>query len=203
MSETTFYNDRELDFIYGNTEDKTNVPDVTSQEVSRLPDNWLITDKFIDKSMEINVLCWQFQQLSSSTISDYMKDVYFPEETLSQDQQDIIQEIIKDLFKAIEFDKEYLEEEGLELPNKEIINKTIHLIYLLSTANIFPKEITTTVEEGICLIFKNKSYHLYLELYNHGEIGYMLENSENKELIENEIYVSLSDVKSKISQLFR
>mgnify|MGYP006280603053 FL=1 len=188
MSETTVYNQQELKYIGNKHIDKEFL-------------GWLISDEHINTSKVSSFIFEQFQQFPSF-INDYMKDVYIPDETLSQEQQNVIQEIIKDLFEAIEFDKEYLEEEGLELPNKEVINKAINLIYLLSNEDIFPKETTTTVEEGICLIFEDESFHLYLELYNHGEIGYMLENSKTNELIENEIYVSLSDVKSKISQLF-
>jgi len=195
MSETTVYNEEEIKYIGGKPEGETNVPHGPFQE------DWLITDNFIEMSKGISGQFWQFQQLSLS-ISDYMKDVYIPEIPLYQNQQVIFHEMIEDLYKAIDFDKEYLEEEGLELPNKEVINKAVYLIYSLLAENIFPKEITTTVEEGICLIFESKTFTIYLELYNYGEIGYMLENTKNEELIENEIFISLSEVRSKISQLF-
>lgn len=195
MSETTVYNEEEIKYIGEKPEGETNVSHEPFQE------DWLITDNFIEMSKGISGHFWQFQQLSSS-ISDYMKDVYIPEVPLYQNQQVIFHEMIEDLYKAIDFDKEYLEEGGLELPNKEVINKAIYLIHSLSSENIFPKEITTTVEEGICLIFESKTFTLYLELYNYGEIGYMLENTKNEELIENEIFISLSEVRSKISQLF-
>lgn len=63
-------------------------------------------------------------------------------------------------------------------PTLEPILKLINLGY-------YPHRINY-LEEGTCYEYKHENKKLYLELYNDGEIGYIIEDFINKEILENE-----------------
>ena len=55
----------------------------------------------------------------------------------------------------------------------------------LISREIEPYRIAPTIEEGLCLNFTNGNEKLFLEIYNDGDIGYIIENSHSKTIIEN------------------
>lgn len=76
-------------------------------------------------------------------------------------------------------------EEGVSAPNKHSIDLTKTLLYYLANKRIFTYKISPTIEEGIMLTFKNKFNKLYFELYNDGQIGYIIEDTLAKKILDN------------------
>jgi len=121
---------------------------------------------------------------------------------LNDNQKFFIEEAIEKLNFVIIGDKEYLEAEGVALPNDYVIGLTNKLISNLAPENIFPSNISTSIEEGICLSFKKSSKILYFELYNNGELGYIIEDAKEKKILENEDLNSINEATDKIKEFF-
>ncbi len=117
---------------------------------------------------------------------------------LTEIQQFLLTEALKKLDFVIDNDDPVLEEEDLELPNENVINLTSQVINELALSSIFPHKISTTIEEGICLVFKKKFQNLFFEIYNDGGIGYIIEDSKQKKILENRDLYSFEDILSKI-----
>lgn len=103
------------------------------------------------------------------------------------------------LNNLIEAEDEYLTEENIDKPNSFAINSTYQVILELSRINIFPEKLSTSAEEGICLTFKNNDKILYFEIYNSGELGYIIEDSLKCQIIENEDVYTTEDIVSIVS----
>lgn len=75
----------------------------------------------------------------------------------------------------------------LNHPTIEIIEKTRKYLYkLLYYEKITPVRIASTIEEGMFLAFRNRRNGImYMELYNDGDIGYIVINLDTKKIIEN------------------
>ncbi|MDA3892585.1 MAG: hypothetical protein PF517_13050 [Salinivirgaceae bacterium] len=100
---------------------------------------------------------------------------------------------ISKLNNVIVLEKKYLLDENIEPPTINVIEKATQLINCLAPKGIFPDNITTSAEEGICLSFGNGDETMFFELYNNGELGYIIENKIDKAIVENEDVLSLSE----------
>ena len=96
-------------------------------------------------------------------------------------------------------EEEYLKDENIAHPNEVAINFSYQLIYELADKNIFPDKLNSSVEEGICIKFKNKRKILYFEIYNTGELGYIIEDLSSHKSIENEDVFSIDEMVKKIN----
>jgi len=119
-----------------------------------------------------------------------------------KENKEIFNESLAQIDRAIHFERKYLENEGIDLPNENVKNSTVFLLYKLASEGIHPVKITTTVEEGLYLIFNNYPYILYLEIYNNGDIGYIIEDVRYNKLVEMKDMYSILEVKNRISQFY-
>jgi uncharacterized protein YfkK (UPF0435 family) len=94
----------------------------------------------------------------------------------------------------------YLKDENIDQPNELALNYSYQLINELAKGNIFPDKLSTSVEEGICVKFKNKRKILYFEIYNTGELGYIIEDLSSHKTIENEDVFSIDEIVKKINE---
>ena len=91
-------------------------------------------------------------------------------------------------------------EDELEGPNINTIELSTSLTYQFIENDFFPTVVTQTVEEGICFVFgKNKRY-LYLEIYNDGEIGIIIEDYSSRKIMSNKSVTTIKDIISEVSQ---
>jgi hypothetical protein len=96
-----------------------------------------------------------------------------------------------------------LKKEGVEIPSESAINLAKELITELAFENIYPIRIGTSIEEGICLTYRNRSDILYFEIYNDGELGYLIENPKSKKILKNEDIFSISQARTEIIDFFK
>jgi len=102
------------------------------------------------------------------------------------------------ILKDIENDPLAWVDEGTQAPNDFAIKSAEKLINDLVIENIFPDRITTTVEEGLMLTFANGLQKMYLEIYNDESLGYIIEDTSKRKMIENEDIDSLENVKERL-----
>jgi len=93
---------------------------------------------------------------------------------------------------------QFLIDEKINQPNELSFNYTFQTINKLADWNIFPDKLIPSVEEGICLNFKNKGKVLYFEIYNSGDLGYIIEDTYLHQTTENEDVPSIDDMVTKI-----
>ena len=144
--------------------------------------------------------------------------ILFDQEFLNQDQSSINMDVnklgvytdktVKEFFlekwtnkiKCIQsLEDEYFTEENIEMPNDLAFSYTYQLINELAENNIFPDKMSTSVDEGICIKFKNKGKALYFEIYNTGELGYIIEDLNLHKTIENEDVYSIDEMVIRIN----
>ncbi len=142
-----------------------------------------------------------------------MEKLYCPfdidsEGTSKEKKNKFFDEIIIDFFKEkwikrlenIQATEDvFLSEENIPQPNDLAINYAYQVINGLAEKNIFPDKLSTTVEEGICLKFRNKGMILYFEVYNTGELGYIIEDPSYQKIIENEDIYSIEEMVNRIN----
>lgn len=124
----------------------------------------------------------------------------------------VIDDPIKSFFKE-KFDKilqniknqedKYFLEENIQRPNENALDSTYQIINILADKNIYPEKIDPTIEEGICLRFKHKGQILYLEIYNTGELGYIIEDVSFQKIIENKDEYSFEILTERINDFFK
>lgn len=93
---------------------------------------------------------------------------------------------IKMLNNAFSRDVNLQIEEGINLPNSEAISNTKRIINELIISNHIPDSIRITVEEGISLNFKKGNQMMYFEVYNNGELGYIIEDRIKLRIVNNQ-----------------
>jgi hypothetical protein len=160
----------------GNSSDERFVPIQTTKKIS--PQSFFLSDTNIDLPE------------SKKTTSG--------EVILGSEQSLIFENLVTNLKQAIRQDEEYLREEGAEQPAERVFMKTVNLVRDLAYYNIFPYDLTTTIEGGLCLIFKNEEQRLFLELYNDGDIGYIIEDIKTRNLLEN---IDLDSISATINRI--
>ncbi len=159
----------------------------------------------ISKNEDLN-----FRKIFFFEDSDYLitNSVFMPETPkLNNNQLTAIQEKFlmqqQLIIKEIEnISNSWDEENIIPGPNKKSIELTLEIINNLAVQNIHPNRITPSVEEGMCLTFNNNNRILYFELYNDGDIGYIIEDIKFNRIIENEDVNSTTEVLNKISHFF-
>jgi hypothetical protein len=92
----------------------------------------------------------------------------------------------------------FLSDEYIQQPNDLSINYSLQTIHKLADLNIFPEKLIPSVEEGICMNFKNKEQILYFEIYNSGELGYIIEDIKQNRTLENEDVSTIDDMVNRI-----
>ncbi|MDZ7777256.1 MAG: hypothetical protein U5L09_17400 [Bacteroidales bacterium] len=105
---------------------------------------------------------------------------------LTEIQRKIYEEKISRINNIIAHDEQYFEKENIALPNNVALETYKNLIFELSLINISRFNMSTSIEEGICLTFQNVDNRMYLELYNDGDIAYLIENTNSGALIKSE-----------------
>lgn len=123
-------------------------------------------------------------------------------------EQPIFQEyfhikVIETLYNSIKSEQKRFKEEQVDLPNQLVIDRTCDILNILSNQNIYPSIITPTIEEGMCLAFIKAQYRLYFELYNSGEVGYIIENADLKKIVKNEDLESVEEITSIIEKFYQ
>lgn len=114
---------------------------------------------------------------------------------------EIYTRLCKDMDRDIKWYSEYFKGHGI-FPTDKVINNSKSLLYEILHHNIYPEDISTSDEGGICLTFRIKNKRMFLELYNDGEIGYIVENIKDKKLIENDTLHSINQSKDKIINFY-
>jgi len=99
-------------------------------------------------------------------------------------QQYMLDKQINDISIIAKDSKSWKQEYGVESPSNRVLLDALQLIQKLATNNYFPCRVTPTIEEGICLVFKKGNYKLYLEIYNAGDTGYLVEDFVFHKIIE-------------------
>lgn len=122
---------------------------------------------------------------------------------LSDKQKAIRDDYFSILHQIIQSESSILKREGVEIPSETAINLSEELITELAAENIYPIRIGTSMEEGICLTFGNRSNILYFEIYNDGDMGYLIEDPKSRVTIKNEDVFSISQARSDIVDFFK
>lgn len=87
-------------------------------------------------------------------------------------------------------------------PNNFAIQSTTRLLTELSVSNLFPYRITQSVEAGICIQFKGGDQIFYAEIYNDGDIGYIIEDTKRKSELGNESLGSIDALRKAIVKFY-
>lgn len=157
-----------------------------------------VEDYSIDYPPENKIYFLSMSELSKNMVenSNNLKSM------LNYNQKYFLDEAVKKLKITIELERKYLEMENAEMPNNVTQDRTSQLLTELAYNNIFPDRLSTSIEGGIGLVFKNTSFKLIMELYNSGEIGYIIEDTRIRKLIENEVIFSLEAASERITKFY-
>lgn len=117
-------------------------------------------------------------------------------------KQSLVEKAILQLNETINFDSKYFESEEISLPNEKAKNYATLLIEELSQKNIYPVKISTLAEEGILFSFKNKSHNMFFEIYNDGDVGYIIEDYILKKVIDNKDCFSFTEAIADIESFY-
>lgn len=109
---------------------------------------------------------------------------------------------IENLERILNADNTLLINEGTELPNERVLGLTRQIFYDLAYHNIFPNKISTSIEAGICLLFKETTKRLFLEIYNEGGLGYIIEDSAKKIILDNRDIYSNEEATEIITKFY-
>lgn len=88
---------------------------------------------------------------------------------------------------------DFWDEEEVVPPNDVSINLTKELLLNLACKKIFAYKLMPTIEEGILISFKKNDLRMYLELYNDGQIGYIVEDFKVKTIKDNKELNSIQE----------
>ncbi|MEX2120023.1 MAG: hypothetical protein WD847_10555 [Pirellulales bacterium] len=59
---------------------------------------------------------------------------------------------------------------GAEPPNRVAVERSRHVLEILSASGLPSPQITPSAEEGICISFRNGRFYAHIECFNSGEI---------------------------------
>jgi hypothetical protein len=79
-------------------------------------------------------------------------------------------------------------------PNKLIEKRYNVFLSLLEENNLKTHRINLLPEGGVCFIFKKNNFTIYFEIYNNGEMGYIIEDSINHKMIDNQDIKNFNDL---------
>lgn len=94
-------------------------------------------------------------------------------------------------------------DDDISNPSEDVVQKTFSFVNSLKKYFLFPDKINPSVEEGICLTFENGNYVLHFEIYNDGDLGYIIEDRINKEVVENEDVETLDQMINRINKFYK
>lgn len=86
-------------------------------------------------------------------------------------------------------------------PNEATINLVIDLLPYLIKNNFTPYRFSPSIDEGLCVMFKEKDIIAYLEFYNDGDIGIIAENNCDKNVLINED-ISKDQIIESLTKIF-
>lgn len=69
--------------------------------------------------------------------------------------------------------------------NSDVLVTTKRILKNLIDLDLIPSRVQNCIEGGITIIYKKEYLIYYLEIYNDGEIGYIIENTHWKKIIFN------------------
>ncbi len=149
---------------------------------------------FEDKDLYINILN-RYNNINFNFRRKY-RDYSYIQKTIK------LIEIEEKLEKIKNLNNDWADYEDIALPNDNVLNKTRTLIHDLSKLLIFPDRVNPSIDEGICLSFYNDKQVLYFEIYNDGEEGYIIEDLDQKEIIENEDIYEFNTIIERIKEFY-
>lgn len=71
-------------------------------------------------------------------------------------------------------------------PNKLVEKRYKIFLSLLEENDLKTHRINLLPDGGVCFIFKKNNFTIYFEIYNNGEMGYIIEDSINYKMIDNQ-----------------
>jgi len=137
----------------------------------------------------------------------YMGDVQVAFEYVDQVQEDkpsvvqsfFLETFVDKLHRISSLDPTFFTSEEIQKPSEDVLDKAYNTIQELALLNIFPENLDPSADDGICIEFKNGHAHnLYFELYNNGELGYLVEDPRLKKIIHNEDFDHIDDALQSI-----
>lgn len=85
-----------------------------------------------------------------------------------------------------------------ERPSNWAIKTSLNLIAVLEYKDITSYKLLPTAEGGLALVFVNGIKRLIVEIYNNKELGYIIEDTKKKSLLENEDLKSILEAYNRI-----
>ena len=79
-------------------------------------------------------------------------------------------------------------------PNKLIEKRYKIFSSLLEENNLEVHRVNLLPDGGVCFTFKNKDSVIYFEIYNNGEMSYIIEDSINYKIIDNQNIKNFNDL---------
>lgn len=138
--------------------------------------------------------------LSENDIKKFTK-LPIIESGISAEQKQLLEKQ-KNHLKEIMIAGDSWSEENIPGPNSKVITRVEYIINELANYYIFSDRITQTVEEGICMVFFHADKTMFFEIYNDGELGYIIEDRINKRILRNENVININESIKKISSFF-
>ncbi len=132
---------------------------------------------------------------SDALIDSDSKDLTDIQKQLLEIKRDSLYEVVRSSIK-------WADENSVQKPTDDVFDRGFTLLKSLAEKNIFPDRMSPSIEEGLCLNFRNNDLVIYLELYNDGEIGYLIEDIKNKKIVENEDLNSILEFIERIEEIF-
>ena len=71
-------------------------------------------------------------------------------------------------------------------PNKLVEQRYKIFLSLLEENNLKTHRINLLPDGGVCFTFKKNNFTICFEIYNDGEMGYIIEDSINHEIVDNQ-----------------
>ncbi len=143
----------------------------------------------------------KFDELNSYTI-DSNSDTLIKSDNLTDLQKQLLEIKRDSLLEIVRSSMKWADENSVQKPTDEVFDRGFALLKKLAEKNIFPDRMSPSIEEGLCLNFRNNELVIYLELYNDGDIGYLVEDVKNKKIVENEDVDSIMAVIERVQEFF-
>lgn len=92
--------------------------------------------------------------------------------------------------------------EGVELPNEQSIVYAEQLLVKIGSTTVQPKRIAPSIEGGMFLEFRNNEYVMFLEIFNDGDVNYLLKDVKSRRVIDCRIVENMSSIFDEIIRRF-
>ena len=84
-------------------------------------------------------------------------------------------------------------------PNKTVEKNYNNFIQQLNENNLTADRISLLLDGGVCFLFK-KNNNIYFEIYNDGQMGFIIEDPINKKIIENKDINNFKQIIQKLNK---